>query len=69
MPDPAGSFPVLEARTLRRLTSTRRIWTRDYSLSTCISMNAMHERGLVEVLTNDAHFSEEGFIVLCEPTS
>ena len=40
-----------------------------YSLSDCISMNAMRERGLVEVLTNDAHFRQEGFIVLCEPTS
>jgi len=32
-------------------------------------MNAMRERGLFEVLTNDAHFRQEGFIVLCEPPS
>ena len=35
-----------------------------YSLSDCISMNAMRERGLTEVLTHDKHFAQEGFSIL-----
>ena len=35
-----------------------------YSLTDCISMNVMRERGLTEVLTHDHHFTQEGFIVL-----
>jgi predicted nucleic acid-binding protein len=35
-----------------------------YSLTDCISMNAMRERGLVEVLTHDKHFAQEGFSIL-----
>ena len=32
-----------------------------YSLTDCISMNAMRERGLTDVLTNDPHFHQEGY--------
>ena len=32
-----------------------------YSLTDCISMNAMREFGIMEVLTNDGHFQQEGF--------
>ena len=32
-----------------------------YSLTDCISMNAMREFGIIEVLTNDGHFHQEGF--------
>ena len=35
-----------------------------YSLTDCISMNLMRERGLTEVLTHDHHFTQEGFSVL-----
>jgi len=35
-----------------------------YSLTDCISMNAMREQGLTEVLTTDHHFKQEGFRVL-----
>ena len=35
-----------------------------YSLTDCISMNAMRERGINEILTNDHHFAQEGFVVL-----
>ena len=35
-----------------------------YSLTDCISMNVMRERGLTEVLTNDKHFAQEGFDIL-----
>lgn len=32
-----------------------------YSLTDCISMNVMRDRGITEVLSNDVHFSQEGF--------
>lgn len=35
-----------------------------YSLTDRISMNAMRERGIREVLTHDHHFEQEGFTVL-----
>ncbi len=35
-----------------------------YSLTDCISMNAMRELGIVEILTNDRHFEQEGFTKL-----
>lgn len=35
-----------------------------YSLTDCISMNTMRERGIIEVLTHDHHFAQEGFTLL-----
>ena len=35
-----------------------------YSLTDCISMNAMRSLGIGEVLSNDHHFEQEGFGVL-----
>jgi predicted nucleic acid-binding protein len=35
-----------------------------YSLTDCISMEAMREEGLTRILTHDAHFAQEGFIIL-----
>ncbi len=35
-----------------------------YSLTDCISMNAMRTREIKEVLSHDNHFSQEGFTVL-----
>lgn len=35
-----------------------------YSLTDCRSMLAMKGRGIVDVLTNDRHFAQEGFTVL-----
>jgi uncharacterized protein len=35
-----------------------------YSLTDCISMNIMRERGITDVLTKDHHFSQEGFRLL-----
>ena len=37
---------------------------KEFSLTDCISMNAMRTESLVEVLTNDHHFEQEGFTVL-----
>ena len=33
-----------------------------YSLTDCISMNTCREQGITEVLTNDRHFAQEGFV-------
>jgi hypothetical protein len=35
-----------------------------YSLTDCISMHAMRERGISDILTHDDHFRQEGFTVL-----
>ena len=35
-----------------------------YSLTDCISMVAMRRQGLIESLTNDQHFDQEGFRAL-----
>ncbi len=35
-----------------------------YSLTDCISMLVMRERGIQEVLTHDHHFEQEGFNIL-----
>lgn len=35
-----------------------------YSLTDCISMLAMREMGLREILTHDSHFEQEGFVIL-----
>jgi predicted nucleic acid-binding protein len=37
---------------------------KSYSLTDCISMIVLQERGLTEVLTHDRHFAQEGFNVL-----
>lgn len=35
-----------------------------YSLTDCISMTLLRERGIFEVLTHDHHFKQEGFNIL-----
>lgn len=35
-----------------------------YSLTDCISMQTMRREGLAQILTNDAHFEQEGFRAL-----
>jgi uncharacterized protein len=35
-----------------------------YSLTDCISMVVMRERSILEVLTADRHFQQEGFTIL-----
>ncbi|MGP0069202.1 MAG: type II toxin-antitoxin system VapC family toxin [Isosphaeraceae bacterium] len=35
-----------------------------YSLTDCISMVAMRQEGIAEVLTHDNHFTQEGFTIL-----
>jgi len=40
---------------------------KEYSLTDCISMQTMRERGLAEVLTLDHHFAQEGFVLVARP--
>jgi uncharacterized protein len=35
-----------------------------YSLTDCVSMNIMNQLEIIEVLTHDQHFTQEGFIIL-----
>ena len=35
-----------------------------YSLTDCVSMLAMRQEGITEVLTADGHFTQEGFTIL-----
>jgi predicted nucleic acid-binding protein len=37
---------------------------KEYSLTDCRSMNAMRALGILEVLTNDHHFTQEQFTIL-----
>ena len=37
---------------------------KEYSLTDCISMQTMRRVGLTDVLTNDHHFTQEGFHIL-----
>jgi predicted nucleic acid-binding protein len=37
---------------------------KSYSLTDCIAMNVMRKRGVIDVLTHDAHFTQEGFHIL-----
>jgi predicted nucleic acid-binding protein len=37
---------------------------KSYSLTDCIAMNVMRKRGITDVLTHDAHFTQEGFHIL-----
>ena len=40
---------------------------KSYSLCDAVSFVLMHERGILEALTTDKHFVQEGFIRLLEP--
>ena len=35
-----------------------------YSLTDCLSMHVMRREGLTDILTNDHHFTQEGFHIL-----
>ncbi len=37
---------------------------KEYSLTDCMSMQVMRREGLTDVLTNDRHFTQEGFHIL-----
>ena len=54
-------FPQSRASLLDALTLYESRPDKEYSLTDCISMQTMRREGLTEVLTNDHHFTQEGF--------
>ena len=57
-------IPQTRDSFLKGLTFYENRNDKKYSLTDCISMNAMKAESLVEVLTHDRHFEQEGFAVL-----
>jgi predicted nucleic acid-binding protein len=57
VPQTTGSF-------LAGLNLYRMRLDKGYSQTDCISMHTMRQRGIIEVLTNDRHFEQEGFRAL-----
>jgi predicted nucleic acid-binding protein len=55
---------MTRSRFLEGLALYRSRLDKAYSLTDCFSMNVMPREGLTEVLTNDHHFTQEGFQVL-----
>jgi uncharacterized protein len=66
---------IIESGEIEVVTCLRRIFEagqslydarldKGYSLTDCISMNLMRERGITDILTHDHHFTQEGFTVL-----
>ncbi|NMG08470.1 PIN domain-containing protein [Brasilonema sp. UFV-L1] len=41
---------------------------KEYSLTDCISMQTMKQLGIIDVLTHDRHFVQEGFRILFQDT-
>jgi uncharacterized protein len=56
---PQSRTSLLEALTLYESRPGKA-----YSLTNCVSMNVMQREGLTDVLTNDHHFTQEGFQIL-----
>jgi len=57
-------IPQSRASLIHALTLYEDRPDKEYSLTDCVSMQAMHREGLAEVLTNDHHFTQEGFHIL-----
>ena len=53
---------------LRGVTLYEQRADKQYSLTDCISMNAMKANSITEVLTHDRHFEQEGFKALMRDT-
>ena len=56
--------PQTHAAFLAALALYEQREDKEYTLTDCISMNAMRSESLTAVLTNDHHFDQEGFTVL-----
>ena len=66
---------ILEDATVRVVEQSRKSFfkglelykarpDKGYSLTDCISMNTMRAEGVADILTNDVHFTQEGFRAL-----
>jgi len=60
----ARVLPQTHLSFLRGLELYSRRPDKEYSLVDCTSMTAMRDEGITDVLTNDHHFTQEGFTVL-----
>ena len=56
---PQSRTSLLDALTLYESRPDK-----EYSLTDCISMQTMRREGLTDVLSNDHHFTQEGFRVM-----
>jgi predicted nucleic acid-binding protein len=54
-------FPQTRTSFLAGLRLYEARLDKEYSLTDCISMHVMRHEGLTDVLTNDRHFTQEGF--------
>jgi predicted nucleic acid-binding protein len=54
-------LPQTHASFLEGLMLYEQRSDKQYSLIDCISMNAMRQNNIIEVLTHDHHFEQEGF--------
>ena len=57
-------LPQSHASFLHALAFYESRLDKHYSLTDCVTMQAMRREGLTEVLTNDRHFTQEGFQIL-----
>jgi predicted nucleic acid-binding protein len=57
-------LPPSQATLLDGLALYESRLDKHYSLTDCISMQVMRREGLTDVLTNDHHFTQEGFHIL-----
>ena len=62
--NPAAEHPQTRADFDAALPRYEARLDKGYSLTDCRSMLAMRSLGLTEVLTNDHHFTQEGFTIL-----
>lgn len=56
--------PADRERFLKALSHYDSRPDKEYSLVDCMSMTIMRERGITHVLSNDHHFSQEGFTLV-----
>ncbi len=56
-------LPQSHESFLRALALYESRHDKSYSLVDCISMCAMREHGVTDILTNDHHFTQEGFTI------
>lgn len=59
-------LPQTRDSLLRGLELYKARGDKQYRLTDCISMSAMRERNIREVLTHDHHFQQEGFLLLLQ---
>lgn len=57
-------IPQTRDSFLKALTRYEARLDKEYSLTDCSSMDAMDAEGIREVLTNDRHFEQEGYVTL-----